>query len=175
MELLPNKAPLERITLPSSGSFLNFEKKDMGDIVHKKREPETRGSNGFLRDLCGICGERDSIIQEYLRRQNIFRPASFGFVPLDQVANPLTQVDLWIPAEHLAGFGHVCLVHEHIRQVGRTVLHIGFFASQVFDQFNETVNGNHFMPAEVDNFITQRLERGDRPAGDIIHVGNPRD
>jgi hypothetical protein len=34
MVLLLNNAPLERITLAKSGSFLNFEKRDMGEIIN---------------------------------------------------------------------------------------------------------------------------------------------
>jgi hypothetical protein len=37
MVLLLNNAPLERITLPSSGSSLNFERRDMGGIINAER------------------------------------------------------------------------------------------------------------------------------------------
>ena len=40
--LLVKRCALERITLPNSGSFLNFESRDIRDIVHKKHVAENK-------------------------------------------------------------------------------------------------------------------------------------
>jgi hypothetical protein len=52
MVLLLNIAPLERITFAKSGSFLNFERRDMGEIINAKKDLRVfQNSEVWLRIL----------------------------------------------------------------------------------------------------------------------------
>ena len=47
----------------------------------------------------------------------------------------------------------------------------GFLSDQVFKQGDQGIHRNNFVPTQVDDLVTGRLQGGNRPTCDIIHVG----
>jgi hypothetical protein len=85
---------------------------------------------------------------------------------------PSRKVDLWIPAQHIAGLAHIRLIHKHIRKIGRAILNnVAFLPVNSSTNLTKLIDGDHFMSAKVDDLIAKRLECGNRSAGDVIHVG----
>ena len=58
-----------------------------------------------------------------------------------------------VTREQLARFADIRPVGEHIGRVGRAVLNNGFFPNDLFEQFDQVINGNDLMPAKVDDLI----------------------
>ena len=57
--------------------------------------------------------------------------------------------------------------------MGGNVIDISLFTQKVLKCVQKLVNGDHLVPSEVENIKTNRLERQQRAAGNVIHVGKP--
>jgi len=83
------------------------------------------------------------------------------------------QPDAGLPAEHGAGFADVSDVAEDIRGMDGGVDAVGFFAEQLLDQLYDGVDAHHFVSTQVEDFVTDIVQRQQGAGGNIVHIGEP--
>jgi len=106
-----------------------------------------------------------------LRGNYILCPGAFGEIPVNEAGEAFGHGDLGLPGEGLAGFGDVGDVGEDIGFVEGYAADIGLLVEAFFEHLDDLVDGEDFVAAEVEDFITEGLEAEDGAAGDIVDVG----
>ena len=91
-------------------------------------------------------------------------------IPLNRPAHTLFQPDLRPPIEQFHGFLSIGMVGKHIGFRERMLDNLGLFAGDLFHQRNQFADSDSFMPAQINNLISQGTKRLDRAAGNIIDI-----
>src|SRR5690349_14066210 len=100
-------------------------------------------------------------IMRFLLGEYFTRPWAFVVVPLDQFLHAGTHVELRLPPQQLTCFADIRPVGKHISWIRWAIIHNCFFADHILDQFDQIIDGDHFMSAEVDDFISYWFQRQD--------------
>ena len=96
-------------------------------------------------------------------------PLPLGIIPIYQPGNAFFQPHFRLPAEDVACFGNIGVIGEHISLIGWMALENGLSADPLFEQGDQDIDRDTFMPAQVDDLLAERLQDGNRPTGNVVH------
>ena len=93
-------------------------------------------------------------------------------MPLRSEHESLFWRNFGLPSEQLIGLGDIGSRVLHVGGNGGLVVDDGRFSQMLFQGVDHVIDGDRCVAsAEVDDFIAERLERGDGAAGDVVDVG----